>query len=692
MASPYIQASTPVQLLDCSKAWSLLTTQEKLYAYYFVRASNEGSKVCFFQRSVESPGLFLLFQELFKQPNLKERVLEAGLLEEDWNRFKAYAAGIYNNAGNYRSFGDSKILPELSREKFETVINLCNNEKIDRIWGKIADLVFDESPATASLGFRDEGGVSSYYSQNITKSDALLVKNFLTSKNLTDLHVNSRLWKTSDYFEVKVASESGHHLPYAGEYDFENTKIRITNGDYSCFMGRIVQNLTRALPYAANGTQEAMLINYIKHFLNGDINYHKDSQREWIKDKGPVVETNIGFIETYADPLNIRAEFEGFVSIVDKEISEKFSSLVNNAEKILPKLPWGPAFEKDKFQSPDFTSLDIVTFASSGVPIGINIPNYDDIRTKEGFKNVNLGNAYPKITKTTLQFLSEDDSNLISEMYSSAETVAVALHELLGHGSGKLLLQNNDGSFNFDVNTVNPATGEKIDSFYKPGETWSSIFAELSGAYEECRAETIAVYLSFFREPFEIFGIQEFEKARNMVWLYMVYAGVKGMIVYNPDANRWGQAHCWARYVIFRVMREAGGDFLTIEFTEDEQFLIHMDFNKIESHGFPAVRDFLNKLHCFKSTGDIVRGRALFNHFSKFDEEAKKIRQIIIANQKPRRLVVQGNLLLDNGVPHIKNYEENFDGVIQSFLERFPQEDVEMLEFWERDFELSRGN
>lgn len=57
---------------------------------------------------------------------------------------------------------------------------------------------------------------------------------------------------------------------------------------------------------------------------------------------------------------------------------------------------------------------------------------------------------------------------------------------LPGHGCGKLLQETSPGVFNFDTTNppVSPLTGKPITTWYKPGQTWGSVFGGLAGAYE----------------------------------------------------------------------------------------------------------------------------------------------------------------------------------------------------------------
>ena len=51
---------------------------------------------------------------------------------------------------------------------------------------------------------------------------------------------------------------------------------------------------------------------------------------------------------------------------MNKELSAKYETLVNNAPKLIEGLPWGKNFEVDVFKKPDFTALEVLSFATGG--------------------------------------------------------------------------------------------------------------------------------------------------------------------------------------------------------------------------------------------------------------------------------------------------------------------------------------
>ncbi|XP_066588840.1 dipeptidyl peptidase 3 isoform X2 [Prorops nasuta] len=706
----------PVVLLECEPVFKALTLQEKLYAHYLSKASWNGGLIVLVQTSPESPLLFALIHKIFlieSVNELKQSIQESDISDEEFTAFLVYVCGVLSNSGNYKSFGDSKIIPNLSKEKFETIVKASKAyknipEEIEKLWNKIHNLIFSIEGKAKSLGL-GEKGITTYFSSNCTPEDADIVNEFMQFKKLESC--NARCFKTINLntngqkvnsYEIRLASvEIGNQTNITfPEETFKGAEFKITRGDYSKLLKLVNWNLEKAKKHCANEIERQMLQKYIEHFQTGSLDDHKNGSRFWIKDKAPVIETYIGFIETYRDPAGQRAEFEGFVAMVNKEMSEKFATLVSNTENILPKLPWGKDFEKDTFLRPDFTSLDVLTFAGSGIPAGINIPNYDDIRQTEGFKNVSLGNVIPASMKQdTIPFLSDEDQNLMHKYRIPSFEVQVGLHELLGHGSGKLLKQNSSGKFNFDrENVKNPLTGKLIEKYFLEGETYDTKFGALGSSYEECRAEAVGLYLCLEKEVIKIFGFKG-EDADNIIyvnWLSLLWNGcAKALEMYQPSTKTWLQAHSQARYVLLRVCLEAGDNFVKIIESEAGQNLkMSLDKSKIATVGKKAIGDFLIKLQTYKSTGDIDAARQMYNKYSEVPETGPhpwaKWRDIILAHKQPRKIFVQANTFVSDEAESnvvIKNYDATFNGLIQSWVDRFPSQDVSdiLIELWEKD-------
>ncbi|KAK8762893.1 hypothetical protein V5799_034501 [Amblyomma americanum] len=520
MSDEVYSNETPFLNLDCRVAFEGLSEKEKKYAHYLSQASWFGGLIVLFQTSRESPLIFLLLERLFRTQDLeslKALALEqAGFDEEDFKSLLVYTAAFYSNMGNYKGFGDNKFIPAVAKDKLEKLLRLskawqADPAALEHIWSEVSDPLYSLRDSEKHLGFPPKA-TTTYFSKNCTEKDAELVSTFMKQKGIEGYI--TRLFKKQateagdqDCYEIRYASvlssEDKERAEFLGSDVLDKSRVTFTRGDYSPLLKLVVDNLRLAQENAANDNQRQMLGKYIDSFTVGSLDAHKDGSRFWIRDKGPGVESYIGFIETYRDPAGIRGEFEGFVAMVNRPQSEKFGALVERAEALLQLLPWPRSFEKDRFLRPDFTSLDVLAFAGSGIPAGINIPNYDGIRQDEGFKNVSLGNVINADDKSSkANFMTAEDNEMFNKLKNASFEVQVGLHELLGHGSGKLLMQNKDGSFNFDQEKVRlphvgpgPDPEAKVTSWYKDGETYDSVFGSMGSSYEECRAECVGLYL-----------------------------------------------------------------------------------------------------------------------------------------------------------------------------------------------------
>ncbi|XP_059048379.1 dipeptidyl peptidase 3 [Achroia grisella] len=681
--------------LDSSQAFNNLTKQEKLYAHYLSQAAWNGGLIVLMQTSPESPRIFSLLHRIFVgEPleKLRESALKAGVTEDDFQAFLVYAGGLFANSGNYKGFGDTKFIPNLSKESFESIVKASkayenDTTHITKLWQNTQNAIYSLTPRLTSLGLADKG-ITTYFSSNCTEADSNLVNDWMKTKRL-EAYI-CRTFKTVaddglSLFTVHLASvqtTSKSQLTLDKE-KYKGAYFQVTRGDYSPLLKIVNENLAKAQQYAANDNERNMLKHYINSFNEGDLEEHKEGSRFWIKDKGPIIETYQGFIETYRDPSGQRGEFEGFVSMVNKEMSKKFGILVDGAERFIKLLPWGEDLEKDTFLRPDFTSLDVLTFSGSGIPAGINIPNYDEIRQNEGFKNVSLGNVIPAAYKEAIiPFLSEADKRLLEKYRVAAFELQVGLHELLGHGSGKLLRQNADGSFNFDQKKVkNPLTGKLIESWYSEGETYDSKFTTLGSAFEECRAEAVGLYLSLEPEILKIFGLegQEAEDVTYVNWLSLLWNGAaKATEMYQPSTKTWLQAHARARFVLMRLLELEGNGMLTITESEPgKNLLVTLQKDRLATDGKKIIGDFLVKLQTIKATGDAAGGEHLFEKYSRLDGVWSRWRDIVMLHKQPRNIFVQPNTIHKDDSAELKRYPASAEGMVASWVERFPRAGVD---------------
>lgn len=410
-----------------------LSLKQKEMIYYLSQAAIEGRDIIFDQNNKHNLAI--------------RRTLEAIYENYDGNRetadFKAleiYLKRIWFSNGIHHHYSTDKFETGFSLTYFGSVLNEIDDDKLplskSEIIKTLAPLMFD--PAVDAKRVNQTEGddliltsANNYWGEGVTQHEAEAF--YAAMKNPNDQEpvsygLNSRLEKIDGQLVENV-------------WKVGNT--------YSEAIEKIVYWLEKALAVAENQQQTSVIAYLVDFYKTGDLKTFDKYSVAWLADQDSRIDFVNGFIETYGDPLGLKASWESVVNFKNIEATKRTEIISSNAQWFEDHSPVDPRFKKKKVKG---VSAKVITAAMLGgdcypaTPIGINLPNADWIRRDHGSKSVTIENityAYDKASEGNgfvEEFtLSQLEVDRIHQYGFQADNLHTDLHECLGHGSGQLL-------------------------------------------------------------------------------------------------------------------------------------------------------------------------------------------------------------------------------------------------------------
>jgi dipeptidyl-peptidase-3 len=409
-----------------------LTPRERLLAYHLAEAGIAGDPIYYDQIAPYGLELKQLLEGIWTHP----AGIDAGALE----KIRRYTKQVWIQHGNYNQDSARKFLPdftsvELRAAAHRALKNGANfgvntDEQLDELLARLEKPIFDVNYKTFLTAKTPPPGQdvltasgNNLY-ENVTRADA---------EKFTGLYpLNSRL--------VKRDGRVFEEVWRAGTPDG-----KVPPGLYAAYIRRVIAHLEQAAA-VAEPAQADELHKLIRYYQTGEKSDWYAYCIAWVKSATTVDAIN-GFIEVYLDPLGAKGSYESVVSFVDADQTKLMRALADNAQYFENHAPWIDAYKKQNVHPPVANVITVVSEAGDGGPIsaaGINLPNEQDIRQQYGTKSVllfNVSTAFAQATgeKSLREFsATQEEIERGRKYYSESRKLMVAMHEVLGHGSGKV--------------------------------------------------------------------------------------------------------------------------------------------------------------------------------------------------------------------------------------------------------------
>jgi dipeptidyl-peptidase III len=366
-----------------------------------------------------------------------------------------------------------------------------------------------------------------------------------------------------------------------------------TNGRYGADLGRVVDHLRSALPYAPAPTRRA-LEALIRFYESGEDNDRVAYDIAWVEDATSAVDTVNGFVETYLDARGVKGAWEALVCYVNAEKTTSLERLAAEAAWFEARLPIDPEWRREDVVGVTARAIDVVVETGEAGPmtaIGINLPNDQAIRERYGSKSVSLANineAYEASLPPSYrrEFCWSEEEVARAERWGAlASEVTTAIHEVLGHGSGRV-------------------------ADHLEGQPQLALKEQYS-AIEEARADLVALYFVADPRIAEIGMVPAADQAEIVQTEYEGYArNVLVQLRRVREGTTLEEDHMRNRQMIVHWLL-ANTDALQVQRRDDKTYYVLVDVEAFRTGAGRLLRD----VQRIKSEGDYEAARALFEAY-----------------------------------------------------------------------------
>jgi dipeptidyl-peptidase-3 len=217
---------------------------------------------------------------------------------------------------------------------------------------------------------------------------------------------------------------------------------KVPPGLYATYLRKAIGFLEKARGLA-DPAQANVIDHLIRFYQTGEPADWLAFGMAWVQNDATVDFAN-GFIEVYRDARGAKGSSQSFVTVTDRPVTNVMINLAKNAAYFEEKAPWADAYKKRNFTPPVVKAVEVLieTGDFHVNTIGDNLPNEQEVHAKYGTKNFLLlgsSHALGAAGSSIDEFAATPEEAARSKKYSEeAEDLLTAMHEVIGHGSGKL--------------------------------------------------------------------------------------------------------------------------------------------------------------------------------------------------------------------------------------------------------------